>query len=256
MIKAVFFDIDGTLLSHSSGTVPESTRAALQRLKQTDVKIFASTGRHMLELEELGLLNLPFDGYVTLNGQICLDSDKRLLYSEPMEPDDTEKLVSVFNDKQVPVMIVEMDSMYINFVDPAVYAAQQEILTRVPECGTYTGNSVYQFILYSGDEQAKAVKELLPSCKINRWNDYAFDVISRTGGKATGIRHILQHFGIGRDEIMTFGDGGNDIDMLCYAGIGVAMGNAADEVKRQADYVTADVDHDGILLALEHYGLL
>ena len=85
---------------------------------------------------------------------------------------------------------------------------------------------------------------------------YAFDVIPAIGGKAAGIQYILQHFGISQNEIMAFGDGNNDIDMLRYANVGVAMGNAGSEVKRQADYVTADVDNDGIWRALKHYEVL
>ena len=69
-------------------------------------------------------------------------------------------------------------------------------------------------------------------------------------------RQILEHFKIGQEEIMAFGDGDNDIDMLRYAHIGVAMGNAGENVKTHADYVTACVDDDGIYKALKVYGLL
>ena len=65
------------------------------------------------------------------------------------------------------------------------------------------------------------------------------------------IRHTLSP-----EETIAFGDGGNDISMLRFAGIGVAMGNAEDDVKASADYVTAGVDDDGIRKALSHFGLL
>ena len=64
--------------------------------------------------------------------------------------------------------------------------------------------------------------------------------------KAVGIESVLKHFGIGREECIAFGDGGNDIEMLEYCGIGVAMGNADDKVKSHADYVTTSVDEEGI----------
>ena len=66
----------------------------------------------------------------------------------------------------------------------------------------------------------------------------------------------LDENGLKREEIMAFGDGENDIDMLKFAGIGVAMGNASDEVKAAADYVTDSVDADGIAKALKHFGLI
>lgn len=68
--------------------------------------------------------------------------------------------------------------------------------------------------------------------------------------KQNGINQIISHFGIRLEETMAFGDGGNDISMLRHAGIGVAMGNANDEVKASADYVTTSVDEDGIANAL------
>ena len=94
----------------------------------------------MLELEMLPVCDLPFDGYVTLNGQICLDSDKTLLYDAPINTADTGKLISVFEEKQIPVMIVEKNNMYINLVNSVVRAAQEAISTPVPELGVYTGH--------------------------------------------------------------------------------------------------------------------
>ena len=67
---------------------------------------------------------------------------------------------------------------------------------------------------------------------------------------------MLKHFGWTRDEAIAFGDGGNDVAMLEYAGIGVAMGNACDDAKAAADYVTTDIDKDGIAKALRHFGLV
>ena len=67
---------------------------------------------------------------------------------------------------------------------------------------------------------------------------------------------ILEHFGIPVEESMAFGDGENDLSMLVHAGIGVAMGTASDEVKRQSDWDTASVDEDGIVKALQHFQVL
>ena len=66
----------------------------------------------------------------------------------------------------------------------------------------------------------------------------------------------MKQYGISNEEIMAFGDGENDIDMLKFAGVGVAMGNANDRVKRHADYVTDCVDQDGIKKALQYYKMI
>ncbi len=82
------------------------------------------------------------------------------------------------------------------------------------------------------------------------------DLLPAGGGKAEGIRRLLAKEEILPGEIIAFGDGENDISMLEMAGIGVAMGNAPEKVRISADYVTSDVDHDGIGKALRRFGLL
>lgn len=89
-----------------------------------------------------------------------------------------------------------------------------------------------------------------------RWHPDFTDLIPADGGKPRGIQRFMAHYGITREQTMAFGDGGNDTDMLAYAGIGIAMGNAAAEPKAAADYITDDVDHDGVRNALLHFGVL
>ena len=91
---------------------------------------------------------------------------------------------------------------------------------------------------------------------MTRWNFGGLDIIAPGGGKVTGIRKYLDRCGLQPEEIIAFGDGENDLDMLRFAGIGVAMGNAEVAVKEAADFVTADIDDDGIAKALRHFGLI
>lgn len=256
MIKAIFFDIDGTLLSHAAGGVPESTRAAVSQLRRRGVKVFPATGRHILEIRRLPVRDLPFDGYVTLNGQICLNAGQEVIKSLPIAARDAERMLSVFERKEVPVQIVERDRMYINFANDAVRFAQRAISTPIPPAGAYEGGEIYQFNIYDGGAVADRLIRELPSCKMSRWNPYAVDIIPRDGGKAAGIRGLLEDLNILPQEVMAFGDGENDIEMLRFAGTGVAMGNAGEAVKACADYVTDSVDQNGVYRALEHFALL
>ena len=97
---------------------------------------------------------------------------------------------------------------------------------------------------------------LMPGCKAVRWYPTFVNVIGEQSGKPVGIAKVCEKYGLGIDEIMAFGDGGNDVDMLRFAGTGVAMGNAADNVKQAADYVTADIDDDGVFEALKHFDVI
>ena len=97
---------------------------------------------------------------------------------------------------------------------------------------------------------------MLDYCEITSWHDTGIDIVAKGSGKDVGIKHFIERYGIERDDTMAFGDGENDIRMLKYAGVGVALGNAKEEVKRIADYVTADIDDDGVEKALKHFGLI
>ena len=153
-------------------------------------------------------------------------------------------------------MLVEKDKLYINLVNEIVINGQAEISSPIPEVMEYKGDPVYQIICYGGKELEMELIPKLPNCKITRWCPFGIDVISKTGGKVTGIKKMLEVHGIGQEEVIAFGDGENDIEMLQFAGIGVAMGNAEPEVKAVADYVTTDIDDDGILNALKHFEIL
>ncbi len=73
MVKTIFFDVDGTLVSHKTDSVPESTRKALKLLHENGYKLVLATGRDMSQLKKLPVKDLKFDGYLTMNGQLCLD---------------------------------------------------------------------------------------------------------------------------------------------------------------------------------------
>ncbi len=256
MIKAAFFDVDGTVYSHESKCVPESTIEALKALRKKGIKTFLATGRHFSEIDEFPVGKIPFDGYVMLTGQLCTDGKRNVIFGNAIDGADAEYLLNEFKKKEMPVMLVEKDKLYINLVNEIVINGQAEISSPIPEVMEYKGDPVYQIICYGGKELEMELIPKLPNCKITRWCPFGIDVISKTGGKVTGIKKMLDVHGIGQEEVIAFGDGENDIEMLQFAGIGVAMGNAEPEVKAVADYVTTDIDDDGILNALKHFEIL
>ena len=115
---------------------------------------------------------------------------------------------------------------------------------------------LYQAITFLSKENEHLLLDRAPHLKTTRWHPTFLDVIPATGGKDKGMDAMLAHFGLTPAEAMAFGDGENDLTMLCHAGIGVAMGSASDFVKARADYTTGTVDEDGVLSALRHFELL
>ena len=101
MVKAVFFDVDGTLISHTLHDVPNNTRMSIMKLKQKNIKCVVATGRHLSELEILPVKDIEFDGYITLNGQLCLDGKKNILSGRPITGPDKEAIIRLFEEKKI-----------------------------------------------------------------------------------------------------------------------------------------------------------
>ena len=114
----------------------------------------------------------------------------------------------------------------------------------------------FQLIAFFKPDQEAKIMEELPGCEAMRWTSLFTDIVPAGGNKQVGMKKILEYYGIRSEECMAFGDGGNDIPMLQYAGIGVAMGNARPEVQQVANFVTSSVDDNGIVFALKHFGIL
>ena len=256
MIKAAFFDVDGTLMSHQTRQVPPSTVAALKKLRERGVPCILATGRHVNEIDNLPVGSIPFDGYIMLNGQLILDDKRRVLHGVPFRGRALEHLVDLFNRKQIPLALVEEDGLRLNFVNERVVAVQDVISSKIPPLGIYTGKPVYLVCGYLSKADETLLEEIREECIVTRWNSCGVDIIAKGGGKVVGIQRYLEANGITKEEIIAFGDGENDLEMLKFAGIGVAMGNAEEIVKCSADYVTDDVDEDGIAKALKYFNLI
>lgn len=256
MIKAVFFDIDNTLLSHTLGKVPDSSRLALEALRARGIKLFTATGRHPIELQDLPLGGLSFDAQVLVNGSLVLDSQGRIIHSKALPPEAMTILAEDFAAKELSLMFVEKERMYINKRSPELIEAQAAISTPVPPAEDYRGAPVYQAVIYGSRAIGELYRQKLPTCSLTCWHTGAFDISSSARVKTEGILALLEHEALSPDEVMAFGDGENDSDMLAAVGLGVAMGNAHESCKKNADYVTAPIDEDGLALALQHFGLI
>ena len=256
MIKAAFFDVDGTLLSNKSKTVPQSAREPIAKLQAKGLKCVVATGRQIRQMRHLPVADIPFDGYITLNGQLTLDGQQKILYGTPIEGKAKEYCVKMFEENRLPALLVEEEDVYLNFVDQRVVLVQEAISTAIPPLGAYTGKDLYQVCVYLNEDEMERVSDIAEECTLTRWGFGGVDIIAKGGGKVEGIRKFLELEGIAVEETIAFGDAENDLDMLRFAGIGVAMGNADEAVKAAADYVTADIDDDGIAKALAHFGLI
>lgn len=250
MIKTAFFDIDGTLVSFLTHQVSEGTVRAFDRLHRQGIRTFISTGRPECLIPPMPV---TFDGYVTMNGGYCFMGD-RVLYKNPIPQAEADRWLRYVMDNNLCTMIFTEHEMFVNtYDDPVANALCDEIKFQMPPLlplEEMYGREAYQFIGVMDASRDAEVENFLPHCRLPRWHSLFTDIINVDNSKAVGIESILRHLGVGREECICFGDGANDIEMLEYCGIGVAMGNAPEEVRSHADYVTTSVDDEGIEQAL------
>ena len=257
MIKAAFFDLDGTLLSYQIYQISPSTRRSLQLLRDMGIQVYLATGRHAVELDALPIDSLRFDGFITLNGQLCLDENRQMLFGSPFPEKTASALIATFQERKLPLVLVEESGLTLNYVNDTVRKAQADINTPIPKIGLYDGQAIYQATTFASRDQDDYIRSILPpGCRAARWSDHGVDLIMDSGGKISGVRYFLEREHILPEEAIAFGDAENDMDMLEYVGIGVAMGNAQESIKRAADHVTTGVDDDGIEKALRYYGII
>ena len=256
MIKAAFFDVDGTLISYKTRKVCDSARAAIAKLQEKGILCIVATGRHMIQMSTLAVADIPFDAFVMLNGQLVLDKQQNVLFDVPIEGEAKAFLVQNFNDHTYPAIIVEEKDMYLNYVSDHVLDVNKTMAIAVAPLSDYKGGNIYQICAYLRPEDEYLVDPIKEDCVLTGWHYGGKDIIAGGGGKMAGIRRYLDIIGIKPEEIIAFGDAENDLDMIRFAGIGIAMGNGEEAVKAAADYVTADIDDDGIEKALKHFNLI
>lgn len=259
MYEIFFFDIDGTLRSFDTQEVPESAREALARLRERGAKVIIATGRDWQSLPTLE--GMTFDGYVLVNGGHCLTADGEVLAERPIPMEILERMLRVGQREGFPVAMLTDEGLIASEVNdgmreflgalgmptnPAV-CDLREVARRTP---------CRQLCVFMSSEQEARIMREFPECVSSRWSPLMADINLRGVTKASGMDVFLSHYGIDRSRSMAFGDGGNDVEMIRHAAVGVALGNAVDAAKEAADYVTAAVDDDGVLQALRHYEVL
>ena len=257
MTKAIFLDIDGTLVSFRTHTISDSTMDCLYRLRKQGIRLFIASGRHRLTMDNLS--GFPFDGYVAMNGAL-VTVDGRTISKTPIDPETARNIAMTADREGIPCVTYGEETVAINMRNAMTEKIFSMIkLPQIPDisCMEMTDGPVFQFTIFADkDIEARMLERFEAGLEPSRWHPLFMDLNPKGLSKADGIDAVLRYFGFSREESMAFGDGGNDISMLKAAGTGIAMGNASEDVKQAADHVTASVDDDGIAKALKHFGIL
>jgi len=240
MIKAVFLDVDNTLTDPRTHVIPESAVKAIQAARQNGVLVFAATGRNTLNNLELNTISgLELDGYVGLSGSICHFRGEKPFYEMTLDADDAEIVFALQREMKFAMLVVAAHNMFITEINDRVREFSKlwdiGLPPLLPE--GFEPKPLYLLGPYADREAESRITARLRKTVSARWNEWGFDLIPAESGKHVGMRIMLEHFGLSPEDALAVGDAENDITMLEFAGVGVAMDHALEMVKKSADFV-------------------
>lgn len=256
-VRAIFFDVDGTLISYNTHTIPPSALNALEKLRAKGIKLFVATGRHSTEAEILSRY-FKFDGFVSLNGQICYD-EEGIFYKQSLPKEDVATVVEYVQENELPCHFVRQEYIFTNLINHKVLEMCQLVDVSVPRLESADSalkTDIYQIVAHMDKHQEQQLFARTKGVEATRWHPDFFDIVPKGGSKRVGIEKMLLHCGIPKKYTMAFGDGENDIPMFEAVQTSIAMGNASPVVQARANFVTKGVDEDGIVHALRHFKLV
>ena len=249
--KYFFFDIDGTLAYGISGhkVVPESAKYTLAKLQENGHFVAIATGRSypmaIDTMKELNIHNMVHDGGngITINNE--------LLDVEPLDKDKCLALISECNEKNIP-WCVQSEIGKTRYCDSKMFGKYFDDdyfnTVLVDNLNPSKFDKIYKLYI-SGDENKLESLKDLTYC---RYHDRYFFV--EPTQKEKGIYRIMDYFKVPIKDVVVFGDDLNDLSMFSDEWFCIAMGNGADKLKQKANYITDDVDKDGVYKACVHFG--
>ncbi|WP_228409623.1 Cof-type HAD-IIB family hydrolase [Radiobacillus deserti] len=252
--KIVFLDIDGTIVNHDK-EIPASTIEAVRKLKENGVYVAIATGRAPFMYEDIRK-KLGIDSYVSFNGQYVVLNGE-VVYKNPLPLNRMEELFATVKEQGHSIAFMNHLEMRASrpddkLAEEAIHSLKFEYPNVDPEF--YKKTEIYQSLLFCQEEAN--YKQKYADLRFIRWHDNSCDVLPDGGSKAVGVEKLIEASGLQIEDSFAFGDGLNDLEMIQLVGTGVAMGNAIPELKKVADYVTDDVDKDGLYKGLVHLGLI
>lgn len=267
MYKLVAIDLDGTLVIDDK-KLTNRTIETIKKASEKGVKIMISSARAFYRLEKyIEALDLKKEGQYTIcfnGGMIVENATGNIVFSKNLEEDEVKEIIELGKKLEVPMML---------------YAKQMNFVEKVPEIlannKIYKGvnfkiekfenndynkeeNHIYRIAFIDKSERImdirnKIPKEIEEKYEITSSVPEYIEFVKKGIKKSEAIQSIMKTYQIKQEEVMAMGDGENDIEMLKFAGWGVAMKNAREDVKKVANVVTTSNNEDGVAKAIEKY---
>lgn len=258
--KIIFFDIDGTLMEDSpTHFVPESTYTALKLAREAGHLLYVNTGRPVINVDA-DVRILGFDGYICGCGTYIELEGKELLY-HTIPKAVCREMVQLVRDTDCAPLFERRNAFFFDPVTrelPFIKEIRDTFKMQEKNVWRSVNDPDFSFdkfvIAYDERSDLEAFKKGIAPYFAYIDRGWGFGEMAPLGySKRTGMEFVLRHHGINKADAYAIGDSLNDLPMFEGAGTGIAMGNG-DKLIPFADYVTADLWHDGIYQALEHFG--
>lgn len=262
--KMLCLDIDGTLLN-SKHQITEKTKIAIRKVaKEQNIPVILVSARMPKGIFFLAKELEICAPIICYSGALIIDHNKKMLLNNYIEVSYIKKLYSITKKYSICISLYKDDEWYSEERDK--WVEQEEVITNLTssirdyqELFSNWENEGCNKILCMGDEeQIASLKNELINTFSEDLNIYLskptyLEIMSKNSSKTSAIAVLLKKYNVDRTVLMAIGDNYNDINMIEYAGLGIAMGNAPDEVKGYANQITTSNDEDGVACAINTY---
>ena len=265
MYKLIALDMDGTLL-REDGTISERTKTAIQQAKDKGVKVVLASGRPLEGLEryltELGLTSTD-DYALSFNGALIKNIGTReTICSQVIRGQDVQEIFAVTEKLGVNTHAFSAE---LGLITPRIsHYTQHEkdingiSLTLMNYSELAADHPIVKMMMVDDAEILSPAVEQIPNDYYDRFTvvrsaPFFLEILNKESNKGNGVAMLADYLGIKQEEVICVGDAGNDVHMLTYAGLGVAMGNAFDDIKEIADFITHSNQDDGVAHVIEKF---
>ncbi|MFD1775577.1 Cof-type HAD-IIB family hydrolase [Paenibacillus rhizophilus] len=271
MIKAIFSDIDGTLLNSRHQITPD-TKTIIQEVKDRDIPFVLVSARMpsgILSLQQELEINAPvicYSGALVLGGS-DVHGGRETLHSIGLNNNSVRAMLHIVSTgfPGISLSLYSHDQWIVGDQSDPWVVQEQEIIKVDPterELSSYIeeDHEIHKILCMGSPDEInrldRTLQSVVPGISIYKSKDTYLEIMDEMVSKSYAIRELEEVFHISNRELMAIGDNYNDIDMILYAGLGIAMGNAPEEVKRIADKVTLSNDEDGLKDGIERFVLI
>lgn len=260
MIKMVATDIDGTILNWDFEFSPEVIEC-IKKLTKNNIKVVLVTGRmHRAALKLAQKLELETP-IVSYQGGLIKEQSGKTLYEKTMDVKYAKQVIKWAKENNVHINLYMDDVLYVENDNIAVrrYTGERYIPYEVCNFDELEIKNVNKILAIDFDDVERVtgwvdyLKQKLPELYIVKSTPYFCEISNPEAKKSCAVEFLSNYYGIKKEEILAIGDQNNDIELLKSGGIAVAMGNATDELKKHADYVTDTIDNNGFVKAVEKF---